>query len=241
MLASAKSDIGRIREINEDSYAFHPPHLFAVADGMGGHAAGEIASGLAVRALLEQVEAGYGKIPLQNLMEDAISHANELIYQASLSKPEYLGMGTTLTAVYVEADTVYWSHVGDSRLYLFQKDNMLQITSDHSLVWELFLNGNITREEMQTHPQRNMLTRAVGTSPDIKIDSGVFQWKPGDHILLCTDGLTNMLSEQDILQILSVNGAAVESQKVVDNLIDKANAAGGMDNITAIWLQYGDV
>ncbi|SHI39435.1 protein phosphatase [Propionispora hippei DSM 15287] len=241
MLASVKSDIGRMREINEDSYAFHPPYLFAVADGMGGHAAGEVASGLAIRALLEKVEAGYGKIPLQNLMEDAISHANELIYQVSLSKPEYLGMGTTLTAVYVEADTVYWSHVGDSRLYLFQKDNMLQITSDHSLVWELFLNGNITRDEMQTHPQRNMLTRAVGTSSDIKIDSGVFQWKPGDHLLLCTDGLTNMLSEQDILQILAVNSVAVEGQKVVDNLIDKANEAGGMDNITAIWLQYGDV
>lgn len=238
MLAYVKTDVGLVRETNEDSYEFLPPHLFAVADGMGGHAAGEIASNIAVRALKEYVTQNI--LPEANpttILEQAIYKANSLVYDRAAAKPECAGMGTTLTAVYVTDNQIYWGHVGDSRIYLFSNNELCQITNDHSLVWELVQNGNITKEEANNHPQRNMLTRAVGTSNSIKVDSGVTPWKSGDILLLCTDGLTNMVSEQEICTLLNVSPL---TSSVVELLIEQAKSAGGLDNITVILIRNGD-
>jgi len=232
------SDIGLVRETNEDSYVCEPPHLFAVADGMGGHVAGEIASKLAATTLRNYIKENGEEYQHEELLKQAINQANTSIYQLAQSKEEYNGMGTTVTAVYVDGNTLSWGHVGDSRLYLLRDGEFSQITNDHSLVWELVQSGNITKEEALTHPKRNMLTRAVGTSCLIKIDTGVIQWEPGDVLLLCTDGLTNMVSEQDICQLIKNEEDSISS--IVEKLVSQAKHAGGFDNITTILLKNGD-
>ncbi|MEN6564745.1 MAG: Stp1/IreP family PP2C-type Ser/Thr phosphatase [Veillonellales bacterium] len=241
LLAYVKSDIGLVRETNEDSYVFVPPHLFLVADGMGGHVAGEVASSVAANAVKNFVQQNIATAAPGLVLEQAIMHANALIFQMALEKNEYSGMGTTMTAVYIMEDTIYWAHVGDSRFYLLKNDpkTIYQITNDHSLVWELMQNGNITAEEAKIHPQRNMLTRAVGTSFDIKVDTGITTWESGDIILLCTDGLTNMVSEQTFCQLF-LTGTAINQQSL-DILIAEAKQAGGTDNITAVITQHGTV
>jgi protein phosphatase len=177
MLAYAQSDIGMVRKTNEDSFVFLPPHLFVVADGMGGHVAGEIASSLGANTIREHVEKITSLSEWEQILTEAIIQANAEIYQMSQSKIECQGMGTTVTAVYLEHEKVYWSHVGDSRLYLLRENRLHQITSDHSLVWELMKNGSITSEEAQVHPHRNILTRAVGTSETVCVDSGKLLWQ----------------------------------------------------------------
>ena len=237
MLAFAQSDIGMVRKTNEDSYVFSPPHLFVVADGMGGHVAGEIASNLGASTIQEYIKKSEQPSDWEQTLKEAIIQANAIIYQMSQSKSECLGMGTTVTAVYADSTEICWSHVGDSRLYLIRENELNQITSDHSLVWELMQSGSITSAEAQVHPHRNILTRAVGTSDIICVDSGKFSWQPGDSLLLCTDGLTNMLSEETILQICS---QLDNPQTIVNTLVEQARQAGGYDNITAILIQYKD-
>ena len=237
MLVHVKSDIGLVRGTNEDSYVCEPPHLFVVADGMGGHVAGEIASKLAVTTISRSIEEN-DELQGEELLKQAIVQANTSIYQLSLSKEEFTGMGTTVTAVYIEDNKAYWGHVGDSRIYLFRNQEFNQITNDHSLVWELVQSGNITKEEAKIHPKRNMLTRAVGTSCLIKIDTGVIELKPDDILLMCTDGLTNMVSEQDISNLLATKQDNLEC--IVSELIVNAKNAGGSDNITTILLKNGD-
>ena len=232
------SDIGLVRGTNEDSYICEPPHLFVVADGMGGHAAGEIASRLAASTVSRYIGENAGANNYEELLKQAIIQANTSIYQLSQSKEDFNGMGTTVTAVYVDGDTIYWGHVGDSRIYLLRNKEFSQLTNDHSLVWELVQSGNITKEEAQIHPKRNMLTRAVGTSCLIKIDTGVIVWESGDIILMCTDGLTNMVSEQDIYKFINNHQGDFES--ILDQLVVHAKNAGGFDNITAILLKNGD-
>ncbi|MPM52986.1 Serine/threonine phosphatase stp [bioreactor metagenome] len=205
---------------------------------MGGHAAGEIASNIAVQTLKEYVTQNM--LPTVNpnsILEQAIAKANTLVYEMALSKAECAGMGTTLTAVYVTDSEIYWGHVGDSRIYLAHDSKLSQLTNDHSLVWELVQNGNISKEEANTHPQRNMLTRAIGTSSSIKIDTGITSWSTGDILLLCTDGLTNMVSEHDICTLLN---AQPLGNSVADMLIEQAKCAGGLDNITVILVRNGD-
>lgn len=231
MLADAKSDIGLVRQLNEDSYVFMPPHLFAVADGMGGHVAGEIASKLAAKVVQEYVLQHLGAVETMAVLAQAIAEANTAVYQMAQAENEYAGMGTTVTLVYAEDDLIYWGHVGDSRLYLFRDNELRQLTNDHSLVWELMQSGTITREEAINHPQRNILTRAVGSCEQVKIDTGSMQIYPGDILLLCTDGLTNMVSEAEICEIV---GSAPTAAQTVDKLIEQARAAGGYDNITAV-------
>jgi len=232
------SDIGLVRKTNEDSYICEPPHLFVVADGMGGHVAGEIASALATTTVSRYIRENAGASNYEELLKLAIMQANTSIYQLSQSKEEFNGMGTTITAVYVDGDTVYWGHVGDSRIYLLRNGEFSQITNDHSLVWELVQSGTITRDEAQIHPQRNMLTRAAGTSCLIKIDTGVILWESGDILLMCTDGLTNMVSEQDIYNLIKDRQGNLES--IVNQLVVQAKHAGGFDNITTILLKNGD-
>ena len=238
MLVHVISDIGLVRSTNEDSYICEPPHLFVVADGMGGHVAGEIASKRAATTVSRYVQENAGLNSFEEMLKQAIDHANTSTYQLAQSKEELNGMGTTITAVYVDGDTVYWGHVGDSRMYLVRNGKFSQITGDHSLVWELVQSGSITKEEAKIHPKRNMLTRAVGTSCLIKIDTGVIVWESGDIILMCTDGLTNMVSEQDIYKFINNHQGDFES--ILDQLVVHAKNAGGFDNITAILLKNGD-
>lgn len=235
MLAFAKSDIGHVRKTNEDSYVFSPPELFVVADGMGGHEAGEIASSLAVATIEEHVKKYAGTAQTAELLIHAILKANQSIFQMAQQRPECAGMGTTVTAVYIEGETIYWGHVGDSRLYLLRDGDLLQLTQDHSLVGELLQSGSITPEEAHVHPHRNILTRAVGTAEQIQVDCGSFTWSPEEQILLCTDGLTGLVSDSDIRNTL------IECPEVVsrvEHLIAKALAEGGYDNVTAILVQH---
>jgi serine/threonine protein phosphatase PrpC len=237
MLAFAQTDIGMVRKTNEDSYVFLPPQLFVVADGMGGHVAGEIASNLGVTTIEEYIKKITPPTDWQQILKDAIIKANSIIYQMSQSKSECAGMGTTVTAIYADNTQIHWGHVGDSRLYLIKENQLQQITSDHSLVWELVQSGSITSDEAQVHPHRNILTRAVGTSDTLTVDSGRFSWQPGDSLLLCTDGLTNMLSEETILAICIQSASP---QTIVNTLVEQAKQAGGYDNITAVLVQYKD-
>lgn len=232
--AYVKSDIGLVRKTNEDSYVFLPPEIFAVADGMGGHEAGEIASSLAVATVKEYFSQYKGTLSPDVLIRQAVIRANQVIYQMAQQKPECSGMGTTLTAVYLHGETVFWSHVGDSRLYHLSNSDFKQITQDHSLVWELLQRGTISAEEAHVHPHRNILTRAVGTTEDIQVDSGSFSWQSGDQLLICSDGLTTMLTDEKIAAALTAN--TEDQERVTENLVVSANAAGGMDNITAILL-----
>jgi len=228
-----------VRETNEDSYICDPPHLFIVADGMGGHVAGEIASKLAISTVNGYIQEHVGKDNLEILLKDAIIQANTSIYQMALSKEEFSGMGTTVTASYIDGDTIYWGHVGDSRMYLLRNGKLNQLTNDHSLVWELVQSGNITRDEAYVHPKRNLLTRAVGTSCLITVDTGFVQWKPGDIVLMCTDGLTNMVSEQNICTLMQRKDCEISS--IVEQLVNQAKDAGGFDNITVILLKNEDI
>lgn len=240
MLVFAKSDIGLIRQTNEDSYACIHPALFLVADGMGGHVAGEVASKLAAQAVSDywQQNSPVRSAP-ELLLEQAITKANELIFQLSKSRDDYAGMGTTVSVVYLDDTNVFWGHVGDSRIYLLRDHLLCQLTNDHSLVWELVQSGNITKAQAHTHPQRNMLTRAVGATKTIQVDIGTTSWRKGDCLLLCTDGLTNMLDEQEICRIIAAEHQ--DGQKAVNALITAANQAGGLDNVTAILLKNEEV
>lgn len=236
MLVFAKSDIGLVRQTNEDSYACIPPNLFLVADGMGGHVAGEVASRMAVKAVSDYIQSNLTVgCDQELLLEKAIIQANELIFSLSKSRDDCAGMGTTISTVFLDQSHVYWGHVGDSRIYMIRDNELHQLTNDHSLVWELVQSGNITKAEAHTHPQRNMLTRAVGTSKNIKVDTGTMNWSQGDLLLLCTDGLTNMLNEQEIQQIILADKN--DGETVVNILISAANQAGGHDNVTAILLK----
>lgn len=234
MLVSAASHIGLVRPVNEDNYAVLIPELFVVADGMGGHVAGEVASKMAIDTLINSIDLAS---PVENplaILERGVSEANRVVFCESRSDLRYSGMGTTLTAVWIKGKTVYYGHVGDSRLYLYRDGKLFQQTKDHSLVWELARAGSITLEETRTHPQRNILTRAVGAAETVQIDFEQFDWVEGDILMLCTDGLTNMLDDQQLCTILATNDSL---DTRLTKLIESANNAGGFDNITIILLQ----
>lgn len=235
MLVSAKSDIGLVRPVNEDNYAILNPELFVVADGMGGHVAGEIASKLAIETLIQSLQVDITNEDFLSRLDHAISKANQAVFKAALSDPRYSGMGTTLTAVLIKDNNVYCGHVGDSRLYLFRQSTLCQLTDDHSLVWELARAGTISMEETRSHPQRNILTRAVGASETVQIDFKCTELLQDDILLLCTDGLTNMLDDKQICSIISDE---VTLDTRLATLVESAKSAGGYDNITAILVQY---
>ncbi|WP_416198091.1 MAG: PPM-type phosphatase domain-containing protein [Sporanaerobacter sp.] len=234
------SDIGKTRENNQDSYFYSQRRdfpLFIVADGMGGHKAGEIASCMAV----EIVRDFFLDKRKQNLLDneenlisfikESIYEANEKIYKRAISNEQFNGMGTTLTMAYFLNDKIFIGHVGDSRAYLIRDNELLQLTDDHSLVAELVKKGSISKEEAQYHPQRNIITRAVGTSEEIDIDIKFVKIKNNDIVLMCTDGLTSMIKEDEIKNLLLSED---NMQQLCNNLIKRANDLGGLDNITAI-------
>jgi serine/threonine protein phosphatase PrpC len=230
----AVTDTGRQRRANEDSLLARSP-LFVVADGMGGAQAGEVASRIAV----EYFQPGLGDAsqPERELAELARA-ANSRIHELSHSNAEQAGMGTTLTAVYVGEDEVAIAHVGDSRAYCLRDGELLRLTDDHSLVDELMRQGRLTPEEAVEHPQRSVITRALGPEGAVEVDTRSFGARAGDVYLLCSDGLTTMLSEEQILALLVANPRLRDAGEA---LIGAANEAGGRDNITVVLMRLEEV
>lgn len=234
MRVSSKTHLGLIRENNEDALLVASPTLFAVADGMGGTNAGEVASHDTLhvfRAVLEkQLEDGQS---VSYAFRKAISVANENIYKLSNEKPEYKGMGTTLTALYIDKyNFAHVAQVGDSRLYRYRNGKLMQITEDQTLVGEMVKAGKITRMEAKLHPHKNLLSQAIGVNKIIQAELSRFEIKKDDVLLLCSDGLSNMLTEEEIANGLSLG----EPQKCVEQLLEQALKNGGRDNITLIVL-----
>jgi serine/threonine protein phosphatase PrpC len=228
------SDTGRKRRRNEDSYVIAPP-LFAVADGMGGAQAGEIASKLAAAAL-EDTDSGAlaGEARVTSLIQEA----NRRVYERSNEDPSASGMGTTITVALVEDTGVTIGHVGDSRAYRYREGSIEQITEDHSLVNELMKSGKLSPEEAETHPQRSVITRALGTDPDVDVDSFTVETQEGDVFLLCSDGLTTMVDDHDILGVLEKHRDDLD--RATKSLVSAANRGGGEDNITVIAFAISD-
>jgi PPM family protein phosphatase len=222
------SDTGRRRRRNEDNYVVAPP-LFAVADGMGGAQAGEVASQLAASALEGGDSDG---LDGTDRIDALIQEANRRIYDRASSDPTASGMGTTMTVALVEGMTVAIGHVGDSRAYLVRGDRMEQLTEDHSLVNELVKSGKLSEEEAHAHPQRSVITRAVGTDPDVDVDGFTIEAEEGDVFLICSDGLSDMVEDEEILELVYQHRDDLD--KAVKTLVQAANRGGGEDNITAV-------
>jgi PPM family protein phosphatase len=222
------SDTGKKRRRNEDSYVVAPP-LFAVADGMGGAQAGEVASKLAAAAL-EDTDSGSSSG--QERVVSLIQEANRRVYARANADPATSGMGTTMTVALVEGQVVTIGHVGDSRAYLVRAGSLEQLTEDHSLVNELLKSGKLSPQEAETHPQRSVITRAVGTDPDVEVDAFTVDALEGDVFLLCSDGLTDMVDDDGILDV--VERYPDDLDRVAKSLVSAANRGGGEDNITVI-------
>ena len=222
------SDTGKKRRRNEDSYVVAPP-LFAVADGMGGAQAGEVASKLAAAAL-EDTDSGSSSG--QERVIALIQEANRRVYLRANTDPATSGMGTTMTVALVEGQVVTIGHVGDSRAYLVRAGRLEQLTEDHSLVNELLKSGKLSPQEAETHPQRSVITRAVGTDPDVDVDAFTVDALEGDVFLLCSDGLTDMVDDEGILDL--VERYHDDLDRVAKSLVSAANRGGGEDNITVI-------
>lgn len=238
MKAFARSDIGMIREMNQDNYFISDPNdeikLFIVADGMGGYKGGEVASALAIESVKSYIknnfeETNREKEKILDLIKNAIEYANMVVYERSKEVEELNGMGTTLDVVIIQSGRLYIGHVGDSRVYRLRKDFFRKLTTDHSYVEQLVRQGNITKEEAYNHPKKNMLTKALGCTAFVEPDVMVKGFQKDDILLMCTDGLTNMVRENKICEIIKEN-----PENACEVLVNKANENGGQDNITAV-------
>jgi serine/threonine protein phosphatase PrpC len=230
---AALSDVGRQRQGNEDSYLERSP-LFVVADGMGGARAGEVASRIAVEQFDEQEEIDG---PPEEQLAEVARAANRHIHQMAQDDSQYAGMGTTFTAAMFGGREVTVGHVGDSRLYRFRDDELERLTHDHSLVEEFVRQGKLTPEEAEVHPQRSIITRALGPEPEVEVDTYTHTGRDGDVYLLNSDGLTGMISEAKVAEILRESPSLEEA---AEELIAAANANGGKDNITVVLFRLGD-
>lgn len=233
------SDIGKRRKLNQD-YVYTSeqpvgpvPNLFIVADGMGGHNAGDLASRLAVNTIVEVIAASQEK-ELEDMFEAAIELANRKVYDHACRNPELEGMGTTVVAATCSDGMLFVANVGDSRLYMVGRHGMKQVTRDHSWVEEMVRRGGLGKEEARNHPDRNIITRAVGAEEKVKPDFFRVELKEGDMVLMCTDGLTNMLEDEEIRMALDGARDLVEQ---AETLVRRANENGGRDNISVILIQ----
>ena len=236
MKVFSATDIGQKRHMNQD-FIFtseesvgNLPNLFVVADGMGGHNAGDFASRYGVSVLVETVRKDKNFNPVK-VMRNAIEAANREVFSQSRNDPSMAGMGTTMVVCTVVGGYAYIANVGDSRLYLAGSESMTQITQDHSLIAEMVRLGELTPEEGRNHPDKNIITRAVGTNEEVKIDFFDVKLETGDQILMCSDGLSNMVEDQRIFEILKGEDTKADKAQV---LVDEANANGGRDNIAVI-------
>lgn len=238
MKAFARSDIGKVREMNQDNFYIADQNdsvkLFIVADGMGGYKGGEIASKLAIDSSKNYIlnnfeEAKKDKEKIIELLRSAIEYANMVIYEKSKEIEELNNMGTTIDICLIHSGRAYIGHVGDSRVYRLRKEIFRKLTTDHSYVEQLLKQGNITKEEAYNHPKKNMLTKALGCTAFVEPDILVRGFQKNDILLMCTDGLTNMIKENQICQIIKE-----DPEKATENLVNKAIEFGGLDNITAV-------
>lgn len=232
------TDVGQRRVTNQD-FVYRSdepvgnlPNLYIVADGMGGHKAGDYASHYTAETLIESVTEDEEKNPIK-IIRKAIEKANERVLEKSLADEELAGMGTTVVVATVIGHYLYVANVGDSRLYLIT-DKITQITKDHSLVEEMVRIGEINREQARNHPDKNIITRAVGIKKEVKIDFFGMRLEKGDLILMCSDGLSNMLEDREIEEIIKKGG---ELSEIVDELVERANQNGGKDNIAVILIE----
>lgn len=236
------SDIGMVRETNQDSH-FTPEDesmpLFMVADGMGGHNAGEVASGKAIEKVEEWMKENIKELTnikkIENSVAKSIEYANKHIFDYSKTSNIFKGMGTTLTMGYIFNNKIIIGHVGDSRAYLIKNFDIVQITQDHSLVQQLIKEGKISQKEAKSHPQRNIITRAVGIASEIKIDVFTIDVNQGNIVVLCSDGLSNMISEKELAIIFSEEKDVQRACKIV---VEKAKFKGGNDNITVLGIRF---
>jgi PPM family protein phosphatase len=220
------TDIGRVRERNEDSILIAPP-LYVVADGMGGHRGGQVASRVALETLESLASEGSGTLP------ENVRGANQAVWDRSLEDERLAGMGTTLTGAQIDGASVLIAHVGDSRAYLLRDGELRQLTADHTLVARMVKSGEITEAEAEVHPHKNVLTRALGTDEQVEVDEDTIALIDGDRLLLCSDGLTGMVTEDQIQAILE---NSEQPQQAADRLVKAANRAGGIDNISVVVL-----
>lgn len=232
------TDIGRKREVNQD-YVYvtdkpvgHIPNLFVVADGMGGHKAGDFASKYAVQVLEEHIRNNSGMGP-ELIITEAVQEANRKIVEKARENTEMEGMGTTLVVGTIIEHTLYFANVGDSRLYLI-RDEIKQLSKDHSLVEEMVRLGGLNEEEAKHHPDKNIITRAIGAKDDVEVDFFEYRLQKGDVILMCTDGLTNMVDDDEIFRIIKGGRDIVETAM---QLVEKANENGGKDNIGIVLVE----
>ena len=225
--AGVATHVGQVRSGNEDAYLLEPP-LYAVADGMGGHRGGEVASQLALTTIAESFRKG--AVPFA----EQVQAANRAVFERSGADRAVAGMGTTLTAAVIQGDLAHLVHVGDSRAYLLRAGSLRQLTDDHTLVNRMVKAGEITPAEAEVHPHRNVLVRALGTEPDVPLDEQDVGLLDGDRLLLSSDGLTGMITEEQIRAILGATEGA--PQEAADRLVTAANHAGGVDNITVVVL-----
>ncbi len=229
------TDIGPRRELNEDIVADLGHETYVVADGMGGYAAGEVASRILAATIRDALaaESSFDEA----VLKQAILRANDAILQTVRENPRYSGMGTTATIFHREGGEIVWAHVGDSRLYLLRNQTLSQISRDHSLVSDLVANGSITQEEARSHPKRNVITRAVGVETELDVDTGAFSTAEGDILLLCTDGLTSVVPDEEICSMILTSS---EGEDVAERLVRRAIKAGSHDNISAIVVKFGE-
>ena len=223
----AATDVGKVRTLNEDTY-YADGRLFAVADGLGGHRAGEIASKVAVLELAKSLSSP--SEDRREALRKAFASANNAVIARARERSEQAGMGTTLTVALAEENSTYLAHVGDSRAYLFRDRKLTQLTKDDSLVSELVARGELSRAEADVHPQRNIITKAIGSEPTLVPQLYSMTLNEGDRLLLCTDGLCGMVDDNQIAQILHIEDA----KECAKTLVEKANQAGGSDNITVV-------
>ena len=238
MRAFAKTDVGKLRDTNEDYYYISNPEdeiqVFILADGMGGYNGGEIASKLATTTTLSYIQSNFQNISKEKeeilkLIKSAMEYANMVVYEKSCEDKELEGMGTTLEVCLLYNNKMYIGHAGDSRIYRIRREFIRKLTRDHSYVQKLVKDGTITEEEARNHPKKNMLVKALGCTAFLEPDVTVKGLVKDDIILMCSDGLSNMLRDEEIFEIIKEKGTLV-----AEKLVDKANENGGYDNITAI-------
>jgi len=229
----ALTDQGKVRSSNEDFFiADVQSRIFLVADGMGGHAAGEIASRLTAEKVEAVIAGGDKGSGMEDLLLVAVGEANASVYESQKVTIQYRGMGSTLTVLTFSADRHYVAHVGDSRAYLLRDTSLTQLTQDHSLVWPLYQSGVITKDEISRNPHKNLITRSIGTQPQVEAELHSGQALEGDTYLLCSDGLTDVLSDDDIARILLKGGE--HPQQLSELLVGAAILGGGPDNVTVV-------
>lgn len=239
MKTFSMTHVGRRRETNQD-YMFtsetpvgNLPNLFLVADGMGGHAAGDYASRFTVEKIVEHIRQSKQREPVK-VIKEAINEANCLLLKEADKNPEKKGMGTTIVAATVEQDRLYAANIGDSRLYVINQEGITQVTRDHSLVEEMVRMGEMDKAEAKEHPDKNIITRAVGVLPEVSVDFFEMKLKTEDMVLMCSDGLTNMIEDEEIRRIILGQRDIVEKAEM---LVETANQNGGKDNITVVLVE----